>query len=110
MMCDPPKWLVAAMPGAAAAEYAASDTTFDQVRAAPALAPVPLVVLTSTQPRLLEGLAWSRLWQDTQHELAATSPNGEQRKTWLSGHYIQKQQPQLVIAAIYDVVAKAARN
>lgn len=108
LMCDPPPWLVAMMPGAASAEYAAADATFDQLHAAPALPPVPLIVLTSTRPRLAEGPAWTRLWQTTQAELVKQSPLGEQRTTWLSGHYIQKEQPHLVIDAIRTVAQQAA--
>lgn len=103
LMCDPPKWLVAAMAGPAAAEYAASDATFEQLRSAPALPPVPLIVLTSTKARILEGPAWSTLWQNTQEELSCASPLGEQRKTSFSGHYIQKDQPRQVIDAIRAV-------
>jgi pimeloyl-ACP methyl ester carboxylesterase len=106
--CDPPKWLVAAMAGSAADEYAASDATFEQLRSAPTLPPVPLMVLTSTKPRLAEGPAWTKLWQTTQAELSRESPQGEQRKTWLSGHYIQKDQPGLVIDAIRTIVQRSA--
>jgi pimeloyl-ACP methyl ester carboxylesterase len=108
LACDPPKWLVAAMAGAASAEYAASDTTFEELRTAPAFPPVPLIVLTSTKPRLVEGPGWSKLWQITQEELSKSSPLGEQRKTGFSGHYIQKEQPRLVIDAIRATVKRAA--
>jgi pimeloyl-ACP methyl ester carboxylesterase len=107
LACDPPQWLVSAMGGAASAEYKASDATFEQLGNAPSLPAVPLVVLTSTRPRLVEGPTWTNLWQATQKELALQSPLGEQRKTWLSGHYIQKDQPQLVIEAIRTVVARS---
>jgi pimeloyl-ACP methyl ester carboxylesterase len=106
--CDPPKWLVAAMAGAASAEYAASDATFEELRTAPAIPPVPLIVLTSTKPRLVEGPAWAKLWQVTQEELSKSSPQGEQRRTWISGHYIQKEQPPLVIDAVRDVTKRLA--
>jgi len=108
LACDPPKWLVAAMAGAASAEYATSDTTFEQLHAAAAFPPVPLIVLTSTKLRLVEGPAWAKLWQVTQEELSKSSSRGEQRKTWISGHYIQKEQPRLVIDAVQDVAKQWA--
>jgi pimeloyl-ACP methyl ester carboxylesterase len=108
LACDPPRFLVAAMAGAASAEYAASDTTFEQLHAAAAFPPVPLIVLTSTQPHLIEGPARAKLWQVTQEELSNASPQGKQRKTWISGHYIQKEQPRLVIDAIRDAVPRAS--
>jgi pimeloyl-ACP methyl ester carboxylesterase len=102
-MCDPPKFLIAALPGAAPAEYQVSDMTFAQVEAAGPLPAIRLIVLTSDKFRLVEGPAWSALWLKTQRELATQSPRGEQRVTTQSGHYIQKVQPQLVIKAVRDI-------
>ncbi len=104
LACDPPKFLVAALPGAAASEYAASDATFQEVEDAGRMPAVPLVVLTSTQPRLVEGPSWSKLWLTTQKELAAQSPLGKQVTTWISGHYIHKTEPRLVIDAVSEIV------
>ncbi len=109
LACDPPRLLIAALPGAAAAEYAASDATFKQVEDAGPMPAVPMAVLTSTRPRLLEGPSWSELWMKTQQELAAQSPLGRQTTTWVSGHYIQKTEPQLVSRAIREVVAAASK-
>ena len=110
LMCDPPKFLVAALPGAAAAEYSASDETFRQVEAADPLPRLPLIVLTSTRPRLLEGPAWSQLWNATQQELAAQSPLGKQLTTWISGHYIHKAEPRLVVEAVREVVSASSAH
>jgi pimeloyl-ACP methyl ester carboxylesterase len=107
LMCDPPKFLVGLMSGAAAAEYAASEETFQQVVAAGSLPLVPMIVLTSTKLRLAEGPNWRRLWLDTQAELAKATPLASQRTTLWSGHYIQREQPQLVITAIRDIVRAA---
>lgn len=111
LMCDPPKFLVGLMPGAAAEEYAASDATFQQIVAAGPLPNVPTIILTSTKLRLAEGPNWRHLWLETQAELAKATPLAVQRTTMWSGHYIQREQPQLVITAIRDVVrdAQAAR-
>jgi pimeloyl-ACP methyl ester carboxylesterase len=107
LMCDPPKFLVSLMPGAAAEEYAASDQTFQQLIDAGPMPNVPLIVLTSTKLRLSEGPNWRRLWLETQAELAHDSPLAEQRTTMWSGHYIQREQPRLVVEAVRDVVRRA---
>jgi len=98
------------MAGAASVEYAASDATFEELRTAPTIPPVPLIVLTSTKPRLVEEPAWAKLWQVTQEELSKSSPQGEQRKTWISGHYLMKEQPRFVIDAIQDTVTTIAAH
>jgi len=54
-----------------------------------------------------EVVAWTDLWQSTQEALSKESPLGAQRKTWLSGHYIQKDQPRLVIDSIRSVVQRS---
>jgi hypothetical protein len=108
--CDPPKFLVAAMPGAASAEYAVSDETFEQLLQAGPLPAVPLIVLTSARPQLAEGPALTALWQKTQQELATQSPLGQQRTTHGSGHYIQKDEPELVIGAVREVVSTVSRR
>jgi pimeloyl-ACP methyl ester carboxylesterase len=107
LMCDPPRFLVNIMPGAAAAEYAASDETFATIENAGPMPRVPLIVLTSTRLRIAEGPNWSQLWLTTQKELSKSSPLGIQRTTPWAGHYIQREQPQLVIDAIREVVRDA---
>jgi pimeloyl-ACP methyl ester carboxylesterase len=104
LMCDPPKFLISLLGAAASAEFASTDETFAALERAPPMPAVPLIVLTSTQPRIAEGPNWSRLWQVTQSELARSSTMGQQRTTVWSGHYIQREQPHLVIKAIRDVV------
>ena len=53
--------------------------------------------------------AW-RAWQQMQSELAALSSNSFQVIAEESNHFIQFQQPQLVIKAIQDVVAHARQR
>jgi len=80
------------------------------------LRPMPLVVLTHTQPpeagSLLPGLsveASERGWREQQADLTTLLPNSRQILAEESGHYIQRDQPDLVVDAITDVI-EAVRN
>ena len=48
--------------------------------------------------------AWDRIWRQFQEDLAARSTHGEFRLAQKSGHFIQRDQPELVIQAIRDVI------
>jgi len=47
--------------------------------------------------------AWDRIWTEFQKDLAKRSPRGEYRLASKSGHWIQTDEPELVIQAIRDV-------
>jgi pimeloyl-ACP methyl ester carboxylesterase len=97
------------------------EASFAQLRAAAAthpLPPLPLVVLThgdssplfspEVQSALPADFPWDALeavWQELQDELAALAPGARHVVASESGHYIQLQQPELVIEAIRQVVA-----
>jgi pimeloyl-ACP methyl ester carboxylesterase len=89
--------------GAIHAELAAARIT--------SLGEVPLVVLSHGQPMAMPGRADEvnqaneQLWQELQAELAGLSSRGRLVVAQGSGHYIQLEQPQLVIDAIGQVVA-----
>jgi CubicO group peptidase (beta-lactamase class C family)/pimeloyl-ACP methyl ester carboxylesterase len=90
------------------------EVTAAEVRGAREARPLPsmpLVVLTHTQPpdaaTLLPGLsvgASERLWGEQQADLTTLLPNSQQILAEESGHYIQLDQPELVIDAIGDVI------
>jgi hypothetical protein len=46
---------------------------------------------------------WDRIWTEFQRDLARRSPRGQFRLAESSGHFIQRDQPDLVIQAIRDV-------
>lgn len=48
--------------------------------------------------------AWDRIWRAFQEDLAKRSTHGEFRLAEASGHFIQLNQPDLVIQAIRDVI------
>jgi pimeloyl-ACP methyl ester carboxylesterase len=97
------------------------NASFDQIEKAAAaqpLRPIPLFVLTAGQPFDLSQLqslpadfpaAFNKAWHTGQDALATLAPNAKHIIATKSGHYIQGQEPQLVIDAIKQVV-EAVRN
>jgi pimeloyl-ACP methyl ester carboxylesterase len=98
------------------------DRSFSQIRAAPALRSIPLVVLFADRPwgpQIPSMIAAGQLTPDTppdfgyvtdaaqkkaQERLAKLVPNEKHITNTNSGHEIHKEQPQLVIDAIREVV------
>ena len=88
--------------------------SFAQMRQAAAqspLRPMPLAVVSKGQPFGIpeSALGFSpdaleEAWNSAQHELATLSPDANLVVATESGHYVQLQQPELVIAAIEQVV------
>lgn len=71
---------------------------------------VPLVVLArgkpfprTTQMTEEQFEAWDRIWRAFQEDLSKRSSHGEFRVAERSGHFIQLDQPELVVQAIRDV-------
>jgi pimeloyl-ACP methyl ester carboxylesterase len=110
LLVDPPKEL---------AHYKELETidfdgSFDQMRRAAkrtGLAPIPLIVISKGRPfDIPSGLpAWlpaalERAWTAGQQQLAQLLPNTPHRIATNSSHYVQLEQPQLVIDAIRQVV------
>jgi pimeloyl-ACP methyl ester carboxylesterase len=85
-------------------ELAAFEVSFAQVRAARhPLGHLPLVVLThGISP--FPDMQGEKGWQALQKDLAGLSTNSEHIIATHSGHYIQLEQPELVIAAIKQVL------
>ena len=96
-------------------EFTDLDTSTSQVREATAaspLQPLPLVVLSRGQamampadlPGGLTGEGLDQAWTVEQDRLAALLPDARHLIAQESEHYIQLQQPDLVIAAVREVV------
>ena len=102
------------------AEVLDLQATFQQLRESPPVPPVPMIVLTADRPQLTpEMLAAGQLpagvdqefadalWAAqlaAQDELAKMFPGAEHITNTNSTHYIHKEQPQLVIDSIRQVV------
>ena len=91
------------------------DASVAQMRAATPLRPLPLVVLSKgrpfdlppTLPAGFSAAAYERAWRAGQNGLARLEPGTPHLIARASGHYIQLQQPELVIRAVRQVVRKA---
>jgi pimeloyl-ACP methyl ester carboxylesterase len=98
------------------------DRSFDQIRGAPPLRPLPLVVLSADKPwgpQLPSMMAAGKLPTDVppdfgyitdaaqkqaQERLARLVPNAKHITNTHSGHEIHKEQPQLVVDSIRKIV------
>ena len=90
-------------------ELASGNKTMDDVMNAGSFPNVPLVVLTSPN-KLLEGARFREVWLQTQKALAALSSDSTHTVCRSCGHYIHKDDPKLVIAAVKAVVQQARDN
>jgi pimeloyl-ACP methyl ester carboxylesterase len=91
-------------------------TSINQVSALKSLGNLPLVVLThsptwSIDPNLSPELSGKieRIWEKQQNELASLSSNGSLVVATRAGHYIQVDEPQLVIDAILKVIEEVKK-
>ncbi len=98
------------------------DASFDQVRAAPLPHPIPLIVLSADRPWGPQvpsmiaagtlpanvppdfGYVTDAAQKQAQEKLAALVPNAKHIANTNSGHEIHKEQPELVIQSIREVV------
>jgi pimeloyl-ACP methyl ester carboxylesterase len=79
-----------------------------QVRNAEPLPHVPLVILTRGQrvwPNTRKGDLLERLWVRLQDDLAESQPHVPHLFAQNSGHYIQLDEPDLVVAAVRSIIA-----
>jgi pimeloyl-ACP methyl ester carboxylesterase len=97
------------------AEYDAIFESLAEVRAAhiTSVGNIPLVVISrGIYGGMIPGMnaeAEKQWWQELQTELAALSPQGSLVLANKSDHYIQLEQPELVIEAILQVLTTARR-
>lgn len=82
--------------GVASDEADAFEMTQREVRESPPLRPMPLTVLTAG----LQG----EMWHDLQRELAGQLPGSRHTIAESSGHLIQQDEPELVSAAVHDIL------
>jgi hypothetical protein len=85
-------------------ENAGYDRSILQTRQPAPLPPIPLVVLTATDHQSPAG--FERAWRDIQAQTAAQSPLGRQVIAQSSGHYIQDDQPGLVVEQIRQLLSQ----
>ena len=97
-------------------DFAAASAALRQATAARPLRAVPVVVLSKGEPFGLPEAALGfapaaleRAWRGAQGDLAALVPNAHHVLAAESSHYVQLQQPDLVIAGVREVVAAVRR-
>jgi len=96
---------MAAGPAAFREEVAAMPSSAAEVRNAVAAAPAgrfPVIVITAA--RAADPPAFRSAWLDMQRAMAGTFPEGHQVIASASGHYIQFDQPDLVVDAVRDAL------
>lgn len=86
-------------------ELAAMETSAEQVRAAGPMPPVPVVLLVGAHEG--DSTAFRDAWLDLQRRLAESIPGARRVLAARSGHYVQFDQPDLVIDAIRGLVEGA---
>ncbi len=104
--CTPPALLSALLPYAAQKELAGGDQTMAEVLNAAPFPDVPLVVLTRGKP-MFTGALFYEVWLETQRSLATLTSESTHTICDRCGHYIHKDAPDLVIAAITSVLKRA---
>jgi hypothetical protein len=101
------EWLTACDPLSAAA--ATPNDSFNQARATGPLGNIPLIVL-SQAPSSAGAELFLSIWYPLQDDLVRLSSRGAHVYAQGSGHMIALDRPDVVIAAIRDVVAQCRRQ
>ncbi len=101
--CAVPWYAKLFLPGGPRGELAAAEATTDAIREAGPFPAIPVRVLTGRgQPPDMPNLR--RAWAESQADLARLSPLGTQEICEACGHYVQRDAPERVIAAIRALV------
>jgi pimeloyl-ACP methyl ester carboxylesterase len=87
-------------------EYAAVDATYEQARAARIPAGIPVTLITATQDESMPAEA-RKVWTEKHKEWIQKVPGGKLIIADKSGHFVQAQEPVLVVNAIRDLVVQA---
>jgi pimeloyl-ACP methyl ester carboxylesterase len=93
------------------------DNSVAQVGAAPAFPPIPIIVLTRTEPFVIspnvsaaQGANLEQAWRDGATDLVALRPQTPHIFATGSDHYVQIHQPDLVVAGVDLAVQRSSRN
>ena len=84
------------------AEFAAVDTSYSQARAAKVPAGIPVTLLSATEDESMPAEG-RKVWIEKHKEWLATVPGSKHIVVEKASHFIQAQQPALVIEAIKQV-------
>lgn len=83
--------------------------TASQIRAAPPFPDIPLIVISAGKepPSWFVGDGFNRIFKENQRRLVVLSPQGRQIIAKQSGHFVQNDEPEIVVQAIREVVDEA---
>lgn len=104
--CTPPALLAALLPPAPKRELAFSEETMQAVLRSGPFPEVPVAVLTSGK-QLLSTAKFRQVWLETQQDLAKLSPHATHLICERCGHYIHRDDPELVVGTIGDMLRGA---
>ena len=90
-------------------ESAAVDTDFQQARGAKLPAGIPVILLTAMKDENVSAET-RKVWVEKHDEWISKVAGGKHIKVEKSGHFIQGEQPQIVIDAIKQVIDQARRK
>lgn len=105
--CDLPGWLLHMLPDSMVAEYRGFETNTALMRAAGPLPHVPMVVITAYNGVDSFPPEQKELWLASHEELVQEVPHAQHIVLMESGHFVQRDQPQVVIDAIRSVVRQS---
>jgi len=94
---------IAKAPEGLRAEWAGIDDSYAQARAAKLPAGIPVTLITAGLQENVPAEARTA-WTEKQTEWIAKVPGGKHLSAEKSGHFIQLQEPQIVINAIREIV------
>jgi pimeloyl-ACP methyl ester carboxylesterase len=89
-------------------ESAEVNTSYQQARAAKVPAGIPVILLTAMKDDTMPA-AVRKVWEEKHEEWIAKVPGGKHIKVENSGHFIQGEQPQIVIDAIRQVIDQSRK-
>ena len=95
-------------------ELRSVEMSADELRAADRSLHVPLVVISAGRSRPMgrtrrQREEMSRAWEEMQTEMVALSPYGKRIIARNSSHYVQRDEPEVVVAAIEEVLTGLRR-
>jgi pimeloyl-ACP methyl ester carboxylesterase len=90
-------------------EGAGVNASYSQARAAKVPADIPVILLTAMKDDTMPGSV-RKVWGEKQTEWIGKVPGGKHVVVENSGHFIQGEQPQVVIDAIKEVVRRSQKQ
>lgn len=109
-MCDIPAWALMLTEPWVRAEVQGLPATYAELGDLARLPAVPAVVISATEPPPLSNAAFMTAWLAQQREMARSLPQARFVQADGSGHYVHKEQTDLVAREILSLVRAAAQT